>query len=126
MIFSADASAVSRSSVNAPVDRYFQPPSLTMKTMVPSIDLARHLGRSGHRGTRREAGEDTAFGDEPAASTRSTHGSYDTLAVEQVGAAPVLEHGRDVAVVEVAQPLDTLAERWLDGDDLDDGLRSLR
>ena len=32
---------------------------------------------------------------------------------------PVLEHGRDVALVEVAQPLDPLAERRLDGDHLD-------
>ncbi len=49
-------------------------------------------------------------------------GAHDALAVEQLGAAPLLVHRRDVALVEVPEALDHLADGRLDGEDLDVGV----
>ena len=119
MIFSAFVSAASRSSVYAPVDRYFQPPSHTMNTIVPwSISLAT-LAAPASAAPDGDAGEHAALVHQPTGPLDRLAGPHDALAVEQLEAVPLLEHRRDVAVVEVAQPFDALAERRLDGDDLD-------
>ena len=62
-------------------------------------------------------GEDPHLGQAPRPLDRLPR-PHHGLAVEQLGAAEVLEDGRDVAVVEVAQPVDHLARRRLDGPDL--------
>ena len=91
-----------------------------MNTITPSVDLAwppwprrpaprpRRCRRT--RRTRRPAG----------GSTRGSRAGA-RRACGRAARAPfhLLEHRRDVAVVEVAQPLDPLAERRLDGDHLD-------
>ena len=84
MIFSARSTTSSRSSVQAPVERYFQPPSHTTNTMVPDVDLLGHPDRAGQRGAGRDAGEDAALVDQPAGPLDRLAGPHDALAVEQL------------------------------------------
>ena len=57
--------------------------------------------------------------DEPAGPLDRLAGAARRACGRAARGRPVVEHGRDVALVEVAQALDPLAERRLDGDDLD-------
>ncbi len=115
------AATSSRSPVQAPVDRYFHPPSARTTTIVPRSISPATLAAPGQGGAARDAREDAHVGQPPRPLDRLT-GTHDALAVEQLGAAPLLVDRRDVALVEVAQPLDPLAERRLDGHDLDLGV----
>src|SRR5690606_12936795 len=85
------------------------------------VDLAGHPGRAGHGRPAGDAGEHPDVG-EPAGPLDPPPGPDDALAVEQVGPAPLLVDGRDVALVQVPQALDPLAERRLDGHHLDVGV----
>ena len=111
----------SRSSVHAPVERYFQPPSAettTIEADSSSPSDAAHFDRSGQGGPGRDPGEDPNLGQTAGPFDRLA-GTHDRLAIEQVSAAQILEDGRYVPVVEVAQAVDHLARRRLhrpDGD----------
>ena len=110
----------SRSSVQAPVERYFQPPSAettTMEAASPSGSDVGALDGAGQGRPRRDPGEDPHLGQPPRPLDRLPR-PHHGLAVQQLGAPEVLEDGRDVAVVEVAQPVDHLPRRRLDGPDL--------
>ena len=96
------------------MERYFHPASHTTNTMVPSSIFRATLRRAGQRRTRRDAGEHARLRHQAAGPLERLAGPHDALAVEQLEAAPLLEHGRDVAVVEAAQALDLLTGRRLD------------
>ena len=85
------------------------------------VDLVSDLRRAGQRRAGRDAGEDPDLA-QLAGPLDGLAGSDDALAVEQLVATPLLEHRRDVALVDVAQALDPLSQRRLDGDDLDVGV----
>ena len=89
-----------------------------MNTIVPGVDLAGHLDGAGHGRAGGDAGEDADLA-QPAGPLDRLAGPHHPLAVEQLGAAPLLVDRRDVALVEVAQALDLLAQRRLDRDHLD-------
>ena len=101
----------SRSSVHAPVDRYFQPPSAettTMEADSPSPNDAAHFTAPAR------AAPVEIPAKIPTSVRRRVHsidsrGRTTVLRFEQLGPAQLLEDGRDVAVVEVAQPVDHLA-----------------
>ena len=121
MSFSARAATSSRSPVHAPVERYFHPPSARITTIVPRSISPATLRRPGQRRAARDAREHAHVGQPPGPLDRLA-GPHDALAVEQLGAAPLLVDRRDVALVEVAEALDPLAQRRLDGHDLDLGV----
>ena len=116
---------MSRSSVQAPVDRYFQPPSAETTTTVPRSMPARGLGRAGQGGPGRDAGEDPDV-DQAPGPFDGLAGSDDLLAVEELGPPVVDEDGRDVAVVQVAEAVHHLPGRRLDGQHLDVGVALLQ
>src|SRR4029079_14688382 len=66
-----------------------------------------------------DAGADAPLVHQPSCPLDRLTRTHHTLAVEQFEAVPVLEHGRDVALVHVAQALDPFTERRVDGEDLD-------
>jgi hypothetical protein len=117
MVLRARSTTTSMSSVQAPVDRYFQPPSADTTTITPDLDGPAHL-----------AAPAMAAPVEIPANT-PTSASFrvqridcrgdDGLAVEQLLAAELGEDGRDVAVVQVPQPVHHLPGRGLDGPHLD-------
>src|SRR5215217_4110038 len=84
----------------------------------PAPDLGGHLHRPGQRGAGGQPGEDADLHQSAGPLDRFAR-PHDALAVQQVAAVPLLEHRRDVALLEVAQALDALAERRFDGDHLD-------
>ncbi len=97
-----------------------------MNTMVPeSIWPATRHG-PGQRRPGGDAREDAALVGQAAGVLDGLTGPDDALAVEQLLAAPLLVDGRDVALVEVAQALDHLADGRLDGEDLDVGVAFLQ
>src|ERR1017187_9477004 len=125
MIDFARSTTSSRSSVQAPVDRYFQPPSAettTIDASTPGSSDDAHLiapatAPPRHCRARRYAGEDADVR-QPPGPLDGLPGPDHGLAVQEPGAPEFFENGRDVAVVEVAQPVDLLARGRLDGPDL--------
>ena len=114
----ARASTTSMSSVHAPVDRYFHPASQHTVTITPdsSVDAVRTAPA--------RIAPDEIPAKMPTSVSRRVHsmdsrGRDDALAVEELGPAVLDEDRRDVAVVEVAQSVDELAGRRLDGEHLD-------
>ena len=75
------------------------------------------LHGAGQGRPRRDPGEDPHFGQAPRPLDRLPRPD-DGLAVQEFGTAEILEDGRDVPVVEVAQPVDHLPSRRLHGPDL--------
>src|SRR4030095_7753786 len=77
---------------------------------------------AGEGGAGRDPGEDPALVGQAAGVLDRLAGAHDAPALPAPGAAPLLVHRRDVALVEAAQALDGLAHRRLDGQDLDGGV----
>ena len=120
MIDLARSVTSSRSSVQAPVDRYFQPPSAETTTIdagTPGLQRRGALDRSRYGRARRYACEHPHIR-QPPRPLDGFPGADHGLAIQELGAAQLLEDGRDVPVVEVAQAVDHLARRGLDGPDL--------
>ena len=120
MISLARSVTSSRSSVQAPVERYFHPPSAETTT----IDAGSPAGSdAAHLTAPASAAPVEMPAKIPTSVSRRVH-SIDsrgrTTVLRSSSSAPpeVLEDGRDVAVVEVAQPVDHLARRRLDRPDL--------
>src|SRR4051812_5086179 len=82
-------------------------------------DLRGDLRGPGQRCAGGDPSEDPAFVHEAPRPIEALAGANHSLSVEEVEAVPLLEHGRDVAVLDVAEALNSLTERRLDGDDLD-------
>ena len=93
MVDFARSTTSSRSSLHAPVDRYFQPSSAMITTMVA---LARRRNGAGalhgarHRGARGDAREEPEFG-EPTRPLDGLARTHDHLAIEQLLAVVVGE-----------------------------------
>ena len=121
----ARSSTTSRSSVQAPVDRYFHPPSAETTTIVPGRWTPAVFAAPA------KAAPDESPAKIPTSISRRVH-SIDsrgrTMLLPSRSSAPLFvdEDGRDVAVVEVAEPVDHLAGRWLDGPHLDVGILLLQ
>ena len=118
MIRSARSMTSSMGSVQAFVERYFQPPSAATKTITPaSIRCATRQAPARAAPLEIPANTDTSAARRRRVLQRLA-GAHDALAVEQLITAPVLVDRGDVAVLEAAQPLHLLPRRGLDGVDL--------
>ncbi len=121
MIRRARSTTASMSSVQAPVERYFQPPSGSEGDDRALVHGGRHLGRPGQDRPRRQAGEDAQLGQAPGPLDRLVE-AHDEAPVEDVG----VEDRRDVALVQRAEALHVLPRRGLDGHDPHAGLALLQ
>src|SRR5262245_41277922 len=90
------------------------------------VDALGHPGRAGERRSGGDPGEDPGLVGEAPSPLQGLQGAHDALAVEQLRPAPLLVDRGDVAVVQAAQTLHGLADRRLDGEDLDGGVLLLQ